>query len=171
MKSIALNLPEYTVDQPPDHQAIGRKIDDVLRQHFMAKTIVLRGIASSEHPDKTPEQLVEIIQNTGTDHYDPQRQGDRYENVEGKHIDLFGTLTTVTPIFSVADIIIYGFYHSSIGVHGRPMKIDVLTVYDAAKLTQVPHRYEGRDDVKDDGFVFKHPDRKIEAVLGIIEVK
>lgn len=170
MQHILLNLPEYTIDQPPDHIGIGRKIDDVLRQHFMGKTIVLRGIASSEHPDKTPEQLADIIQETGTDHYDPQRKGDRYENVEGKQIDLFGTLATVTPTFSIADIIIYGFYHSSIGVHGRPMKIDILTVYDATKLTQVPHRYEGRDDVKDDGFVFVDSDNKVAALLGIIRI-
>jgi hypothetical protein len=171
MKHILLDLPEYQANQPPDHLAIGRKIDDVLRQHFMGKTIVLRGIASSEHPGKTTEQLIEIIEQTGTDHYDPLRKGDRYENVEGKPIDLFGTLARVTPTTKIADTIIYGFYHSAIGVHGRPMRIDVLTVYDASKLTQVPHRYEGRDDIKDDGFAFKNPDKKAEALLGVIQAK
>lgn len=137
----------------------------------MGKTIVLRGIASSEHPDTTADQLIQIIQKTGTDHYDPQRKGDRYENVEGKQIDLFGTLATVSPTSQIADIIIYGFYHSAIGVHGRPMKIDVFTVYDATKLAQVPHRYEGRDDVKDDGFIFTDPGNKVGALLGVIQVE
>jgi len=66
--------------------------------------------------------------------------------------------------------VIYGFYHSAIGVHGHPVRIDILTVYDATQLEEVVHQYEGRDDIKRDGFVFRHPDNKRAAVLGIIKL-
>ena len=40
----------------------------------------------------------------------------------------------------------WGFYHGSIAVHGKPTRIDILTIYDAAKLKRVLHQYEGRND-------------------------
>lgn len=66
--------------------------------------------------------------------------------------------------------IIYGFYQSAIDIHGTPTRIDILIVYDAAKLRAVLHQYEGRPDKKRDGFTFKEPAKKTEAVLGIIKI-
>lgn len=170
MKLIEVILPEYTVDKEPDDRAIGKTIDDEIKKHFMGKAVLVRGIASSEHSGKSVDELIKIIQRTGTDRYDHKRVGDRYENVEGKHIDLFAFPAQVTESTEVARHMIWGFYHSSIGVHGRPMRIDIVIVYDADQMKQVLHTYEGRNDTKDDGFVFKHPDYKTAALLGVIKV-
>ena len=170
MQLLTLSLPEYKVDTEPDHKSIGKKIDDELKKCFMGHSILVRGIGSQEHPDKTVDELIQIIVRTGTDRYDPQRAGDRYENTEGKHIDLFAFPAHVQPDLAVGDQVIYGFYHSAIGIHGRPTRIDILTIYDADQLEVVEHQYEGRDDVKRDGFVFKDPKNKQQAVLGIIKL-
>lgn len=170
MNFITIDLPEYTIESPPDHKAIGKKVDDVLREHYMGQAIIVRGVASSEHPEKTKDELIRIIKQTGTDRYDAERTGDRYENVEGKHIDFFGVPAIISPTSSVFETIVYGFYHSAIGIHGKPQRIDIVTIYDAEKVEQVVHRYEGCDDIKNDGFAFKEPTQKPDSILGIIKL-
>ena len=171
MQMITLKIPEYTVESEPDYKALGKKIDNELIEHFAGQKILLRGVGSQEHPDKTVDELVQIIAEIGTDRYDQKRVGDRYENTENKHIDLFAFPAEVTQDLKLGWQVIYGFYHSAIGVHGRPARIDILTVYDAEQLEVVEHQYEGRDEVKRDGFIFKNPERKKEAVIGIIELR
>ncbi len=165
-----VHLPEYQVTAEPDTEAIGQIVDTELRKHFLDKTIVARGIGSSEHPGKTIDELVEIIKQCGTDRYDSSRTGDRYENIQGKHIDLFGFRRKVTPRMQLFKDIVYGFYHSAIGIHGKPTRIDILIIYDVAKLKAVVHQYKGRLDKKRDGFVFREPSQKQDALLGIIRV-
>lgn len=169
-KIISLTVPEYQVGTEPDYKAIGKIVDDELRKHFMARPIVARGIGSSEHPDKTIDDLVEIIKRDGTDRYDPNRTGDRYENIQGKHIDLFGFRRKVGPRMQLFKDVAYGFYRSALGIHGKAVRIDILIIYDATKLKAVVHQYEGRPDRKRDGFVFCIPERKSEAILGIMKI-
>ncbi|MGB4768799.1 MAG: hypothetical protein WBP22_06130 [Candidatus Saccharimonas sp.] len=163
-------IPFYTVDSEPDDQAIGKIIDEKLKNQFPGKKVVVRAVASSEHPGKTVDELVEIIVQTGTDRYDPDRTGDRYENIEGKHIDLFGFLADAGLDDGVFSKAVWGFYHSSKAIHGYPMRIDIVSIYDASKMDQIIHRYEGREDVKDDGFAFKDQANKQGALLGIIKI-
>lgn len=170
MQLLSLSLPEYNVDTEPDHKSIGKKIDDELKKCFMGHSILIRGIGSQEHPDKKVDELIQTIANIGTDRYDLQRTGDRYENTENKHIDLFAFPAHVQPGLAVGDQVVYGFYYSAIGIHGRPTRIDIITIYDADQLEVVEHQYEGRDDVKRDGFIFKDPAHKHQAVLGIIKL-
>jgi hypothetical protein len=165
-----VNVPEYTIDREPDHKAIGKIVDDVIKQHFANQTIVVRGLSSKEHPDKTLDQLIETIQQLGTDRYDPQKTGDRYGNIKGKHIDLFAFRRKVTPRMKLFQDISWGFYHGAKAIHGKPVRIDLLTIFDASQLKAMVHQYEGRDDIKRDGFVFRQPENKTDALLGIIKV-
>ncbi len=170
MKLLNLDLPQYTVDIVPDHEALGKIVDAVIKENFMGKSILVRGVASSEHTGKTVDELINIIKTTGTDRYDSTRKGDRYENVEGKHIDLFAFPHTVTEGSSIFADVVYGFYHSALGFHGRAVRIDILTIYDANQMQEVLHRYEGRDDIKEDGFTFKDPTKKTQALIGVIRI-
>jgi hypothetical protein len=167
---LAMSAPEYQVDIEPDHAAVGKKIDDVLRQHFMNQTIVARGVSMSAHQDISIDDLVMTIQQLGTDRYDPSRIGDRYENVAGKHIDFFGFRRKVTPRMRLFKDISWGFYHGSKIIHGNPVRIDLLLVYDGAQLKAVAHQYEGRTNSKRDGFVFKNPTNKPASLLAIVKI-
>lgn len=166
----SVSVPAYRVASEPDHTAIGKQVDAVIKKHFMGQTIVVRGISSSAHPNKTFDELVGIIKHEGTDRYDPERKGDRYENLQGKHIDLFAFHRKVTPAMQFFKDVTWGFYHGSIAIHGKPTRIDLLLIYDAGKLKRVLHQYEGRADKKRDGFVFKDPTDKAAALLGLIKV-
>src|SRR5690606_37858448 len=122
------------------------------------------------HPGKTFEDMAAIIARHGTDRYDPTRRGDRYENIENKHIDLFAFRRKVTPRMELFRWISWGFHHGSLEIHGMPTRIDVLLVYRVDKLKAVLHRYEGRDDKKRDGYAFREPDRKRDALLGLVHL-
>jgi hypothetical protein len=162
-----VRLPEYQVDPEPDHGAIGKVVDDEIRRHFLGRTVVARALLVKDHPGKTVDDLVEIIKQHGTDRYDPDREGNGYENVQNRHIDLFAFRRKVTRRMRLFMGLSWGFYHA---VEGQPGRIDLLILYDATKLKSVLHRYEGRTDSKRDGFVFRHPAHKHEALLGIVKI-
>ena len=166
----AVELPGYYVHTEPDHQAIGKVVDDELRKHFMGQKIVVRGVSSAAHPHMSTNELVAAISTLGTDRYDPNRAGDRYDNLAGKHIDLFAFRRTVTPRMQLFRYISWGFYHGGITIHGAPIRIDTLIIYDASQLKAVLHQYQGRTDLKRDGFVFRDPANKVAAVKGIITI-
>ena len=132
---------------------------------------MVRGLSSVDHPGKTIDELIKIIKSEGTDRYDPHRKGDRYQNIGDKHIDLFAFRRKVTPRMQLFKDISWGFYHGGITIHGKPIRIDILTIYDASKLKRVTHQYQGRPSAKRDGFVFKDPNNKPAALLGIIILK
>ncbi|WP_195909145.1 hypothetical protein [Microlunatus sp. Gsoil 973] len=170
MTVITVPLPDYQVRTEPDHRRIGRRVDEAIRTHFAGHKIIARGVSADDHPDLTVDQLISIILHTGTDRYDPGRAGDRYDNVEAKHIDLFGFRRTVTRRMRLFEQLSWGFYHGSIEIHGRPTRLDVVTIYDATRLRAVLHRYAGRVDAKRDGYRFVEPGRQADAVLGVIKL-
>lgn len=165
-----LNVPEYKVTSEPNHKQVGKKVDDLIRQHFMGQTVVIRGVSSSAHPSMTQADFIDTIKRLGTDRYDPSRQGDRYDNIASKQIDLFAFRRKVTGKSEIFKNISWGFYHGAKDIHGTPVRIDILLIYDAAKLKRVLHQYEGREDKKRDGFVFKDPTNKQSALLAIVVI-
>lgn len=164
-------VPEYQVETEPNHRAVGKIVDAVIKEHFLGQTLVVRGIGSLEHPGKSVDGLIATIQALGTDRYDPARKGDRYENVAGKHIDFFAFRRKIMPTTELFKDISWGFYHGAKKIHGRPVRIDILLLYDASQLKAILHRYADRIDAKRDGFVFKDPTNKQTALLGIIKIQ
>jgi len=165
-----LALPQYKPDIEPNDKELGRLLDDEIKKHFLGQDILVRGVASSEHSDMATDELVGIIRQTGTDRYDIERKGDRYENIGSKHIDLFAFPINYSADTEMMHMLFWGFYHSAKGIHGYPMRIDIVTIYDATQMEQILHQYEGRDDIKDDGFVFKNPNDKLSALKAIIKL-
>jgi hypothetical protein len=169
--TISIKLPSYRVDSSePDHNAIGKIVDDSLRQYFEGQTLIVRGISSAEHPGKSAEDIINIIKKTGTDRYNPEKMGDRYENIQKKQIDLFAFRRKITRRTRLFKDLSWGFYHGSLAIHGRPTRLDILIVYDSNQLQAVLHQYEGRKDTKRDGFVFKNPSDKPSAVKAIFHL-
>ena len=165
-----IKVPKVYEDSKPDFAKIGAKIDKIIKKHFLGQCIVIRCISSQEHPGKTTEGLVKIIKKLGTDRYDPKRKGEKYGNVEGKHIDFFAIDFRISKKGEYMRQFVEPFYYALLESGGRSTRIDIAIIYDPAKLRRVLHRYEGRADIKRDGFVFKDPGNKPAAVNGIIKV-
>ncbi len=165
-----ISVPEYHVKSRPDHKAIGVKIDRVIKRHFLGKKVAIRCLSSNEHKGKSINDIIRIIKRDGTDRYNPQRKGDRYENIEGKPIDFFALDFMVTAKGKYMEQFIEPFYTWSIKLKGKPTKLNLIIVYNLSKLKRVVHQYEGRTDIKRDGFVFKDTENKNQALMGIIKI-
>ncbi len=165
-----VKIPEYNVKKKPNHAVIGSKIDIVIKKHFLGQKIVIRCISSQEHRGKSIGDLVRIIKKTGTDRYDPDRKGEKYENAENKRIDFFAMDFRITAEGKYMENFIEPFYTYPLQEGKEPVRINVIIVYDLSKLRRVLHRYKGRTDIKRDGFIFKYTENKPNAVKGIIKV-
>lgn len=61
MKILTVSVPQYTVDIDPDHKAIRKPVDELLKEHFMGQKVLIRGLGSMKHSDKNIDELIEII--------------------------------------------------------------------------------------------------------------
>lgn len=164
---ITIKVPEYQLNNVDVH-AVARKIDLALVDNFNGQKIVLRAVSSSAH-ERSKTQLIADILKNGSDHYDPHRVGDRYENVDKKHIDFFGRVCTVKPGKYLSLFILKGF-HIWVPKDHKHNKMDIWLVYERSKLKSVLHMYEKYKVLKRDGYVFKDPGAKQDALLGVIEI-
>src|SRR3989338_1911117 len=163
----SIKIPGYSVRKKPDHAGIGEKIDKVIKKHFLGQRLAIRCLGSQEHPGKSANDLIRIIKKLGTDKYDPKRNGEKYENVEGKRIDFFALDFRITKNGRFLENFIEPFYTYPKAEGKKTIRIDIIILYDLAKLKRVPHRYEGRKDIKRDGFVFRDQAKKKDALAGI----
>jgi len=168
---ISIECPEYIVDDQLDLANIGKCIDKSLVETFDGKKIVLRTISSQDH-DMSKDELLSLIEREGYDRYDPERSGDRYENVANKHIDFFGRDCIVAAGKKLSQPLLEGFHIYGAELHGKPAnKMDIWLIYDRSKLKGIHHKYKDRDDSKRDGYAFIDPGSKSDALLGILEIK
>lgn len=166
-----IKIPKAYWEKRPDFESIGRKIDGCLKKHFLGKRVAIRALGSSEHKGKSADEVIAIIKRLGHDHYNLSRKGDRYENIDNKKIDFFALDFRVKPSGEYFRQFVEPFYFWPIADREKPIKIDIAIVYDSAKLRRVVHRYKGREnEMKKDGFVFCDPEKKADAVLGIIKI-
>lgn len=168
-------VPWYGVQIPGDYLRLKPKfgpisagVDGCLKQHLDGRHVIIRALSIADHPGLSVDDLIAVIRRLGHDRYDAQRPGNLYDNVDDARIDLFALPFTIKEECSYLPFFLEPFYYLGIAEHGRPNAIDLLTVYDRAQMKQVPHRYEGREDIKRDGYAFRYPDRKPDALLGIV---
>jgi hypothetical protein len=168
----SISIPEYKVGTKPDSEKIGAKVDKLIKKYFLGKRVAIRCLGSQEHKRKSAANLINIIKQLGYDRYDSQRKGDRYENVENKKIDFFAIDFNIKEKTKIMEKFIEPFYLYPPLIRGaKPIRLDIVIVYDLSKLRRVLHQYYGRRDIKRDGFVFKDPENKKDALLGIIKLK
>jgi len=166
----SIKVPRYSVKTKPNWDKFGEQIDKLIIKKFLGKNVAIRCLGSMDHSGKSLSQLISIIKKIGHDRYDPNHKGDRYENVENKKIDIFCLPYKITPKVKIMGNMIKSFYVYPIKVGVKPTRLDIILIYDRKKLKQVLHHYKGKDDAKIDGFVFKNPKDKRDALLGIIKI-
>jgi hypothetical protein len=165
-----ISLPEYRIEPQTDWLAVGRKLDGLIQTSFPEKRIAIRCVGLIDHPGRSLDDLVAIILETGTDRYDPLRKGvhpEFYRDVT----DIFAGPAIVTadglqtlragrePIPSVMGETVELFFDGTLADRGYSIRLDILMIYALDQL-------EGEDVL----YRFKYPDRKQEALLGVIKI-
>ena len=170
-----LPIPIEFWEARPDFCGISKPLIEALRLMFGSRRVLLRLLGSQEHPEKSIDELVAIILQLGHDRYDPGRQGDCYENVENKAIDLFALDIQLGQALGEDGEIqvthaLQSMYTYPLHFKGHPVRVDIVIVYAFDHLEMVPHSYEGRPEEKSDGYVFRDQEQKPEALLAIIKL-
>jgi hypothetical protein len=173
-----ISLPEYKSERQTDWLSVGRKLDRLIITHFEGKRLGIRCIGLVDHPDRTLEELVSVILELGTDKYDPHREGLYYSCEEVSHIWAGPCLVTqegltsqVLPLSEelegsfMAEVTLL-FYEGALADRGYSVRVDVVMLYDLDQLQ--PVNAHPPDECYE--FAFKYPDRKQEALLGVIKI-
>jgi hypothetical protein len=186
----SVSIPEYTAEEKPDYSAVGRKLDPVIETHFPDRKMAIRCISLIDHPGLSLETLVATILELGSDWYDPEREGVNYPASATVH-HIFTTECIVVsgklqspryhgdhcPCGSVLGPIVSDFYGGTILERGFPLRLDLLLICDLDHLEMAgtPNdRGLGENSpggLPDCGYYrFRYPDRKPEALLGIVKI-
>jgi hypothetical protein len=167
---LTATVPGYKRGQVPDDAVVGKKLDSLLQKHFLNRDVVVRCIGSQDHPSLSLDELTDIVVKTGTDKYDATRMGVGYEEFaqEGIQVDFYGEETIITKDMPVMPQQIWEMHHSAIGDRGFAVHVDLVLIYNRDHLNMVMELYNHHP--LSDGYTFKHPSHKREALLGVIKV-
>ncbi len=179
---IAVSVPEYTVDKVPDYLGIGRRVDEAIESNFTDRKFVYRAIGKDDHPQLTLDELVSVVQELGTDKYDPERQGVSHEEFSAYDYDMQAGSFEIRDGRIVVDEAdryptlfgdtIRDFYEGAPVDRGHPVRVDILMLYDPGKVEPAP-----KVDPRAPGnrlakylYRFKDPDDKPDALLGVVKI-
>ncbi|MBT6147195.1 MAG: hypothetical protein HOH74_17295 [Gemmatimonadetes bacterium] len=181
-KCFSISLPEYDLETELDYNALGEKVDPFLCSCFGDGRYVLRSIASSDHADKTMDELVGVILALGTDKYDPARMEVAHKSFRGYNHDFHGTGFEVLggaierdadweydSLFADTS---YHFCEHAPYDRGYPCRIDVLMVYDGEQVERARHIEPEaplqRQGVEHYLFRFRYAGNKQSALSGVV---
>jgi hypothetical protein len=137
-KIITITLPEYSIDEQPDYEAVGSKIDQAIVENFNG-TYLARGLSRIDHPQYTIDQLVDIIVTTGTDKYDPNRKGVAHEEFAPYKPDLqaWEIVTQNGKLLGESfSEDVRRFYENTLIDRGYRLRIDLIVLYDPAQMVK-----------------------------------
>ncbi|MCA9309540.1 hypothetical protein KC973_04115 [Candidatus Saccharibacteria bacterium] len=113
---------------------------------------LIRLISSEDH-DISRDELVELIKETGTDRYDPDRK-QVFDHFYGKHnVHFFAEKTDSDDYESLLQESITRLPERTKGDRGKAVFPDIAIVYDAAKCEMIMNVYD--DHEASDCFRFK----------------
>jgi hypothetical protein len=183
-KIITVALKEYNIRAKPYYLKLGKKVDKIIEKNFTDGKYILRAIGSGEHPRLSVDELAEIILNTGTDKYDPKREGVAHEDFSGYDYDIqAGTIEIRNSKLVIpksykyrtefGDIIWHFYEHTHLD-RGHAVRIDLLLIYDPKQLRQARKFHSKAKSVRKGLnkylYKFKNPKNKKDALLGIIKI-
>lgn len=179
----AIALPEYVAGQEPEAAILGARLDGLIVREFPDRRLAIRGIGMCDHPGRSLEELTALIRETGTDRYDPDRKGVHQDFYAGYPIDLFATPCFVAggvlqsrndPGVSVTGQMIADFYHGALADRGYSVRLDLLLIYDREQLVEIDCSAlwpDSSPEPESSSFAFRFPERKRDALLGIVLIQ
>jgi len=184
VKVIEVHLPEYNLKKKPNYLKLGKKVDSVLEKGFSDGKYILRAISSEDHKGLSLDKLADIVLRNGTDKYNPKRKGVCHDEFSGYDYDIqAGTfkikkgklIVEGNDYPSVFGDIVYHFYEHTPLDRGYPLRIDLLLIYDPAKLKKARKVNQKAPPIRrkliNFLYKFKNPKNKKDALLGIVKIK
>lgn len=175
-KIITISLPEYTIENQPDYEKIGTRIDRAMADNFEG-TFLVRELSITDHPQYSLDMLADIIIKTGTDKYDPSRKGVSHESFEPYKPDLQAGEVTIKDGKIVGESFaedIRRFYENTLLDRGYRLRIDLIVIYDPRQMVQaekIDHTKPGTEPrLERYLWRFKDQENKSKALVGLIKI-
>ena len=175
-KIVTISIPEYKIDKQPDYVAVGSQIDKAVQENFEG-TFLVRELSMIDHPQYTLDQMADIILKTGTDKYDPSRKGVAYEEFEPYKPDLQAGEVIIKDGKIVGESFsedIRRFNENTLIDRGYQLRIDLVVIYDPKQMVQaekLDYTKPGTEPhLEQYLWRFKDPERKSDAVMGIVKI-
>ncbi len=175
-KIIEISIPEYTIETQPDYVAVGTKIDKALSDNFDG-TFLVRSLSVSDHPQYTLDEFTNIILETGTDKYDPDRKGVAHEEFEPYKPDIQAGEVVVKDSVIISESYaedVRRFYENALLDRGYRLRIDLLVLYDPQQMVQAEKVDHTKPSVHPrlEPYLwrFKNPQEKSKAIVGVIKI-
>jgi hypothetical protein len=186
----SISLPTYNVTDPPDAESFGAALDDVICETFGKegpREIGIRSVSLFDHPEHSHDSLVELILASGTDRHDPDYTSPLTETYGPFGVELHVVPCTVSATSLDSEMCdgstFYGTTQSVMAEavsdyyagppldrDGVPLRIDLLTIYDLAQLEGIAIPFHVGEKPPYSTCRFRHPDRRSDAVLGVIKI-
>lgn len=176
MKTVSVSIPEYTIDKQPDYIVIGTKIDNVLTENFEGEFLA-RVISLIDHPKYNLDQLVNVIAESGTDKYDPNRKGVAHIEFEPYKLDLQAEQIIIhdgklhKPF---GQRLVKLFYENTLIDRGFRLRVDLILLYDfrqMVKAEKVDNTKPGVcSNLEKYLWRFQDPKNKQRALVGIVKI-
>jgi hypothetical protein len=160
-----ISCPDYQFDSL-DLNKISQCIDRSIINKFADQKIVIRGIQSEKH-DIPKDKLVQLILDTGTDRHGAK--SDHAIKVNDRPIDLFGFGCKAHGPLTLS--VLEGFHKWKPMSLERPqLRVDIWMIYDANQLENVEYNHSYYNVKARDGYLFKNPNSKPDALLGVFVI-
>ncbi len=128
----------------------------------MSNSKLIRLISSKDH-DISRDELVEMINGTGTDIYDPERKH-IFHDFYGKHdFDFFAGKSSIETLESDIEEAVRLLPSRTKGDRGYEVKPDIVIIYDGDKCTEL----DGIYDYKSGSDCFKCKISPLDALLEV----
>ena len=186
IKLIKIKIPEYKINKKPNYLKIGKKVDKLIEKNFKDGKYVVRAIGSQDHPNLSVNELVLIIQKTGTDKYDLKRKEVCHKEFSMYNHDMHAGKIEIKNFKLVIPKsykyktefgdFVYHFYEHALLDRGYSVKVDILIIYDAKKLEKAKKVKNkkprwSKKSTERCLYKFKDSKNKKEALVGIIVIK
>lgn len=161
-----ITCPEYNFENL-DLEKVSQSIDNTLTNNFHGKDVVIRGVQSEKH-SISKEELVNRIQQMGTDRYDISSENE--VKVNDRPIDFFGYRCKIEGK-NICLPVLEGFHKwKPMSLEIPQRRADIWMVYDTNKLENVEYNHHHYKVKAKDGYLFKDKNDKSDALLGIIVI-
>ena len=168
VKFLTLKLLNYNVENIEEFNNIGNIIDKTISKNFSQYDIAVRGLSLHDHPNLSLDNLIKIILEKGTDHYDTKRRmAVSHDFYKEKEVELFAVSIKSGEEVCFAQEMLEDFAIGEIQDRGYSLRIDLLVIYDLNKLVNIPIKYP--DGIGKDAFRFKDAKRE-NTILGFIKI-
>jgi len=153
----------------PNFELISKPIINYLRSQFLNKRIGLRMLGSQEHPNKSRDDLIEMICQLGHDRYDLNWSDNKYSKIDHDEMELFLLELEIGKKLGInGEEQVKHALNSFYLYPDEPIRVDIGIVYDLSGIRKKQLKYRGKEEV---GHEFINPEKAADSVLSVLKIE